>query len=124
MWAAEGYGGDRARYDVRGKNERRSWVGGSTGDVYDECIVSRMIRKQVYLREDEESRLKQAAKRLGITESELVRRGIDEVTAQSAKGPRDPEAWDELMAFARERAKIKVPQTGRTWTRDDLYEND
>jgi hypothetical protein len=83
-----------------------------------------MIRKQVYIREDQDSQLKRASKALGLTESELIRRGLDKATEDALKGPRDPKAWAEAMAFMRERAKIKVPQTGRTWTRDELYEDD
>ena len=86
--------------------------------------MTRMVRKQVYIREDQESRLKRASKELGVTESELIRRGVDQATAGALKGPRDPASWEEFMAFARKRAKIKVPQTGRTWTRDELYEDD
>jgi hypothetical protein len=86
--------------------------------------MTRMIRKQVYIRDDQESRLKRAAKELGITESELIRRGVDQATAKVMKGPRDPEAWEEAMAFMRKRAAMRVPQTGRSWTRDELYEDD
>jgi len=89
-------------------------------DVY---AMTRMVRKQVYIREDQEARLKRAAKELGVTESELIRRGVDQATA-AAKGPRDPEAWAEAMAFMRKRAAMQVPQTGRSWTRDELYEDD
>ena len=90
-------------------------------DVY---AMTRMIRKQVYIREDQDSRLKRASNSLGVTESELIRRGVDQVTEEALKGPRDPKAWEEAMAFMKKRGAMKVPQTGRTWTRDDLYEDD
>ena len=90
--------------------------------MYTEMV--RMVRKQVYIREDQESQLKRASKELGVTESELIRRGVDQATAQVAKGPRDPKAWEEAMAFMRKRAAMRVPQTGRSWTRDELYEDD
>ena len=86
--------------------------------------MTRMIRKQVYIRQDQESRLKRAAKELGVTESELIRRGVDQATAEVVKGLRDPQAWAELMEFVKKRAEMQVPQTGRSWTRDDLYEDD
>ena len=90
--------------------------------MYTEMV--RMVRKQVYIREDQESQLKRAAKTLGVTESELIRRGVDQATAQVVKGPRDPKAWEEAMAFMRKRAAMRVPQTGRSWTRYELYEDD
>ena len=90
-------------------------------DVY---VMARMVRKQVYIREDQDLRLKRAAKELRVTESELIRRGVDHATASALKGPRDPEAWAELMEFVKKRAEMQVPQTGRSWTRDELYEDD
>ena len=86
-------------------------------------VHMRMVRKQVYISEDQDARLKRASKELGVTESELIRRGVD-ATCSAVKGPRDPEAWAELMAFVKKRAEMKVPQTGRSWTRDELYEDD
>jgi hypothetical protein len=82
-----------------------------------------MVRKQVYISKEQDDRLKRASEVAGVTESELVRRGVDHETAEILKGPRDPEAWAEFMAFAKKRAAMKVPQTGRTWTRDELYED-
>lgn len=95
--------------------------GAMYNDVY---VMTRMVRKQVYIRKDQESLLKRASKELGVTESELIRRGVDQATAGVLKGPRDPEAWAELMKFAQKRGEMKVPQTGRSWTRDELYEDD
>jgi hypothetical protein len=86
--------------------------------------MTRMVRKQVYIRRDQEARLKRASKELGITESELIRRGVDKATDEMTKGPRDPKSWAEAMAFMKKRAALNVPQTGRNWTRDELYEDD
>ena len=55
--------------------------------------MTRMVRKQVYIRPDQNALLKRRARELGVPESELVRWGIDEATARPLKGPRDPEAW-------------------------------
>jgi hypothetical protein len=87
-------------------------------------VMTRMVRKQVYIRKDQDSRLRRTAKDLGVTESEIIRRGIDHETAEVQNGPRDPQAWAELMEFVKKRAQMKVPQTGRSWTRDELYEDD
>ena len=86
--------------------------------------MTRMVRKQVYIRPEQNALLKRRARELGVPESELVRQGIDEATARPPKGPRDPEAWAAFMAFAKKRGEMRVPQTGRTWTRDELYEDD
>ena len=86
--------------------------------------MTRMVRKQVYIRADQAADLKRASKALGVTESELIRRGLDRVLADALEGPRDPEAWAGAVAFMKQRGAMRLPQTGRTWTRDELYEDD
>ena len=85
--------------------------------------MSRMVRKQVYIEPAQEELLKQRARELGVTEAELVRRGIETI----ASGPalllaRDRQAWEQELGFMRERMKLVVPQTGRQWTREELYD--
>jgi IS5 family transposase len=50
----------------------------------------KMVRKQVYITAEQEDELKAAAKRLGVTEAELIRRGIELVQRE-----------DERLAAAR-----------------------
>lgn len=82
-----------------------------------------MIRKQIYLEPRQDRLLKARARQLGVTEAELVRQGLDQVLAAPAV-PREPrmEAWEELMRFFRRRLRLDVAQTGRTWSRGDLYD--
>ena len=85
-----------------------------------------MIRKQVYIEPRQDVLLKERSTALGITEAELIRRCI-ETLPRTPKFIPDDSAWrtkarDELIAFMEERSKIKVPQTGRQWTREDIYE--
>lgn len=92
-----------------------------------------MIRKQIYIKPEQDEMLKRRAKELGISEATLIRLGIDRLT-QSRSEPTDKFAWEKELAFIRKRAweqskalikkrmAIDVPQTGRDWTRDELYE--
>lgn len=82
--------------------------------------VARMIRKQVYIEPKHERLLKRLSEARGVPESELIREGIERVTAS----PRwtDRTAWKRLERAMRERARLKVPQTARSWTREELYE--
>lgn len=84
--------------------------------------MSRMVRKQVYIEPEQEKLLKRRAKELGVTEAELVRRGIDQIARPGALLPLDPKAWDEAKKLIRERMRLKVPQTGRAWTREELHD--
>ncbi len=83
--------------------------------------MTQMIRKQIYIRADQEALIKQKACQLGISEAELIREYIDEGVHRPSVSERE-QASRELLAFMRERAKMRVPQTGRSWTREELYE--
>lgn len=84
--------------------------------------MAKMIRKQIYIEARQERLLKRRAKELGVTESELIREGIDNVQAATNKALAREQALKEHRAFIRERMKLRVPQTGRGWTREELYE--
>lgn len=83
--------------------------------------MTQMIRKQIYVRADQEAMLKKKASQLGVSEAELIREYIDEGVQRPTASERE-EAKRRLLASMRERAKMRVPQTGRDWTRDELYE--
>lgn len=85
--------------------------------------MGRMVRKQVYIEPRQDALLKKRAAELGVTEAELVRRGIDQVIRSGGRPffP-DPQAWLDLKAFMEERRTMQVPQTGRVWTREELYD--
>lgn len=83
--------------------------------------MGRMIRKQIYIKPEQEEALCRRSKELGISEAELIRQYIDAGTARPSAAERE-KALHELLADMEERAKIRVPQTGRDWTRDELYE--
>ena len=80
-----------------------------------------MIRKQIYIEQEQEGQLKRRSKELGISEAALIRHCIKEAADRPTLAERE-KARRELLASMEERAKIQVPQTGRTWTRDELYE--
>lgn len=82
-----------------------------------------MVRKQVYIQPYQEAGLKAQAAASGVTEAELIRRGIDFVLSGGAAGQlARQEAWARLKAIMDERATLKVPQGKRTWKREDAYE--
>ncbi len=115
-------------------------------------VMARMIRKQFYIEAEQDRLLKRLAGRLGVSEAELIRRGIDSLERDAAAGtsarvsdlvapyrtgaeargaaapapPADLAAWEEEKAFIEQRMRRfkDVPQTGRTWTRDELYDDD
>ncbi len=84
--------------------------------------MSRMLRKQVYIEPEQDRVLKQQAKKLGVSEAELIRRGIDQVGRVFAALPLDLTAWQDEMAFILKRARLRALGRRRGWTREELYE--
>ncbi|GAB4323900.1 MAG: ribbon-helix-helix domain-containing protein [Dehalococcoidia bacterium] len=84
--------------------------------------MARMVRKQVYIDAEQDALLKRRAKELGVTESELIRRGIDLADRTGARTARDRTAWEEELAFLRKRSRIPARGRARGWTREELYE--
>ena len=84
--------------------------------------MSRMVRKQVYIEPEQEKLLKQRARELGVTESEVIRRGIEQELHTSTGTPVDSKAWGEARQFIQQRMALSAPQTSRGWTRNDLHE--
>lgn len=84
--------------------------------------MSRLIRKHIYLEPEQDAALTRRAHELGVSESEVVRRGIAILCQQASDAVRRADALAELVKTWEERSKLVVPHTERTWTRDDLYE--
>ena len=84
-----------------------------------------MVRKQIYLEERQEARLKRIARARGISEAEVIRQAIDRhIRAGSvAAGGGDPAAWEHALRFMRSLTvrSRKAGGLGRRWTREDAY---
>ena len=84
--------------------------------------MGRMIRKQVYIEPEQDELLKRRSKELGISEAALIRQAIDRLDADGDESPSNRQAWEEAKRVIQERMKLRVPQTGRNWTREEIYE--
>jgi hypothetical protein len=83
-----------------------------------------MIRKQVYIEASQDRRLKSRARELGVTEAELIRRGLDQSLAIGIARRPNPAAWDAIERFIRSRRHGRRASASRrrAWRRDDLYD--
>ncbi len=84
--------------------------------------TTRMVRKQVYITQELEERLKRRALREGRSEADIIRQGLATALAESGDGLAPDEAWAAEEAFIQERLSIRVPQRRHAWRREDLYE--
>ena|SRR5579875_2109245 len=80
-----------------------------------------MVRKQIYLGPQQEERLKARARELGISEAELICRCIDPAARAPLRRLPDHRFWEDERESIRQRMEREVPQTGRTWKREELY---
>lgn len=66
-----------------------------------------MIRKQVYIREDQDSRLKALAAVTGKAEAELIRDGLDRVLAEEEAKKQDwKKVWLEVAGIWKDHDEI------------------
>jgi hypothetical protein len=90
------------------------------------------VRKQIYIEERQERLLKRQAKTQKVSEAELIRRAIDQVSPSAPRGGDHPEKIKELLAYAQRRLK-EAEESGEAgtkdgqgttwkWNRDELYE--
>lgn len=84
--------------------------------------MSHMVRKHVYLEADQDRFLKQRSKKLGVTESDLIRLGIIQLSRQPAPCSLDRQAWQVELQFMKRRARAKTGIRERRWSRKDLYD--
>jgi hypothetical protein len=84
--------------------------------------MAKMVRKQVYIRPEDQRLLTRAAKMLDVPESEVIRRGISVIAAQ-AQSAKDRRAWDDVRRSMEARQKLPTLPGKRSWTREDLYDD-
>jgi len=84
--------------------------------------MSVMVRKQVYIEPRQDEMLKRAAAETGMTEAEIVRRALDLWDERVAQHRRVQEIWEEERAFIESLIAQGPVPGGRTWTREELYE--
>lgn len=84
--------------------------------------MSQMLRKQIYIDNKQERLLKRKASDLRITESELIRAGIDKVLQTGVVVSKDISAWEREKKFLLALMKKDEVKGGRTWQRKDVYD--
>lgn len=72
--------------------------------------MSRMVRKQVYIEAEQDALLKKRAKELGVSEAELIRRGIEQVLQTPIVFSPDLKLWEEEKEFIEQRRQAQVTQ--------------
>ncbi|NPV69172.1 MAG: hypothetical protein HPY55_00820 [Firmicutes bacterium] len=84
--------------------------------------MERMVRKQLYITSEHESKLKSKSSETGVSEGEIVREALSRYLDSSIPRKQGLSNWEDEMAFIKSlQAKGPVPG-GRTWKREELYD--
>lgn len=81
-----------------------------------------MLRKQIYIDTRQDYLLKAKAAELHVSESELIREGIENILRTNAVALRDVKIWEQEKEFISSLMKRGPAKGGRTWKREDLYD--
>ncbi len=85
--------------------------------------MTQMLRKQIYIPRRQQVQLRRLAKARGVSEAEVIRQAIEREVLLTASRPaaNDRSALEEFLRFGASR-RATDDTTGRTWTRDELYD--
>jgi len=81
--------------------------------------MARMKRKQIYLDVEQDRRLRALSRRQRRSESDLIREGIKRVLDEP---PLDHAAWEREKSFIESLIRKGPIPGGRTWKREELYD--
>jgi len=84
--------------------------------------MSQMLRKQIYIDRKQERLLKQRASMLRVSESELIRDGIERLLRSGTAVHKDIAAWEKEKKFIHALTKQGAVKGRRTWRREDIYD--
>ncbi len=84
--------------------------------------MTTMVRKQIYIEPRQDELLKQWAEEMGRTEADIVREALERWLRSEQHRQDADAAWAEELAFIEAWAAQGPVPGGRTWTREDLYE--
>jgi len=84
--------------------------------------MSQMLRKQIYIDKRQERLLKRKASELSVSESELIRDGIENILRSGTAVPKDITAWEKEKKFIHSLIKQGAVKGGRTWRREGIYD--
>ena len=84
--------------------------------------MTTMVRKQVYIEPRQDELLKKWARESGKSEAEIVRQALDRWLAGEERRRKAGAAWEEERVFIESRIAEGPVDGGRSWTREELYE--
>lgn len=86
--------------------------------------MSEMVRKQIYIRKQQEESLKRISEARGLSEAEIVRQAIDREIGGAVKRSliHDRSAWEAILEYLEKRKAAAEAGEAYQWRREDAYE--
>lgn len=86
--------------------------------------MSEMIRKQIYIRKQQDESLKRISEARGLSEAEIVRQAIDREIGGAVKRSmlHDRSAWEAILRYLEKRKAVEESGEAYQWRREDAYE--
>jgi hypothetical protein len=83
-----------------------------------------MLRKQIYIRKQQQALLRRLAKARGVSEAEIIRQAIDREAGAVSSQPfvPDPAAWEAVLRFVESLPPADASREPYRWRREDAYE--
>lgn len=86
--------------------------------------MPQMLRKQIYIDPQQDYLLKKKASKLHLTESELIRKGIEKLLRADVILLHDIRGWEDEKKFMLSLMKKGTVKGGRSWKREDIYDRE
>ncbi len=83
--------------------------------------MAKMVRKQIYLEKRLDRLVTERAERSGVSQADVIRDALKKSFHLKGRRP-EMEAWLDLKGFFEERATLTSSHKGRSWKREDLYD--
>lgn len=80
------------------------------------------VRKQIYVDQDQQLRLKRLARQTGLSEAALIREAIDRYVVSGLSQNRNWSVWEDELAFIDRLIEQGPVEGSRDWQREDLYD--
>jgi hypothetical protein len=85
--------------------------------------MPKMVRKQIYIYQRQEAQLKRISDARGISEAEIIRSALDrEVGNYNIPHHYDESAWEKILEFIDQNAKMGVTGEPYKFRRQDAYD--
>ncbi len=84
--------------------------------------MAQKIRKQIYIDDRQEQKLKRLSEKTGASQAEIIRAAIDSHFNVSGKITRDIKAWNAERAFILQLLEQDPVEGTRSWNREELHE--